>query len=352
MKLFHKVSHKKGLAPGALVYVGAKKELPAKIVVIDYDGDNYEEHEISDLRECLPYKEKPSMTWINIFGIHEINIIEEAGKLFEIHPLVLEDIVNAAQRPKTESTDDYLFTVVKMLHIDTDSGDIMAEQVSIITFKNLVITFQEFEGDVFELVRKRIRSAKRVRMLKSDYLTYALLDAVVDNYFVILENMGERIEVLEDELLNTPDESTLQQMHQLKRDTLFIRKLIWPLRETISSLTRGDEAIFSEDTIVYLRDVYEHIIEVVETLDNYRDMLTSMIDLYISTISNKMNEVMKVLTIIATIFIPLTFIAGIYGMNFQNMPELSWKYGYFALLGVMAVVAILMIIFFIRKRWF
>lgn len=350
-KLYHKISQKTGLAPGTLMYTGDKKEEAVEITVLDFDSDNYEEKKVARVEDCAACKESETMTWINFSGIHHVNVVEKAGAIFDLHPLILEDILNLAQRPKVEDFDNYTFTVLKMLRIDED-GDISAEQVSILTGKNLVITFQEESGDVFEPVRKRIREApRRVRMIHPDYLTYAIIDAVVDNYFFVLEHLGEWIEELEEVLLDKPTRATLKEVHNLKQSLIFIRKSVWPMREIIGGLIRGDSPVFREETSMYLRDVYDHTVQVIETLDNFRDMIAGMIDIYMSNASNRMNEVMKVLTIIATIFIPLTFIAGIYGMNFVNMPELGWRYGYFAVLGLMLAIFVLMLIYFRKKEW-
>ncbi len=351
LKLTHKMSRKAGLAPGSLIYLGKAKEEPPEITYMDYDAENVREMKVESIEQCADYKDTDTMTWINISGIHDVDLVEKVGKIFEVHPLVLEDILNAAQRPKSEDYDTYHYTVLKMLQLNEEGGA-RSEQVSIITRKNLVITLQEESGDVFDPVRRRIREApRRVRMLNADYLTYALIDAVVDSYFVVMENFGETIEELQDEILSAPTRSTLEEVHHLKRNLIYVRKSIWPLREIISGLTRGESKLFSAETQVYLRDVYDHTIQVIETLENFRDMLSGMIDLYLSTASNRMNEVMKVLTIIATIFIPLTFIAGIYGMNFEFMPELKWRFGYFASLGVMLVIFAGMLIYFRKKDW-
>jgi len=284
--------------------------------------------------------------------LHELDLIESLGRHFKIHPLVLEDIVNTGQRPKMEGFEDYLFLVLKMLNYDEKTNEIRTEQVSLVIGKYFVISFQEREGDVFNQVRERIRKSKgKIRKRGSDYLAYALMDAVVDNYFIVLEKMGEKTEDLEQELLTKPSSETLQAIHSLKRKLILLRKSVWPLREAVSGLTRGDSKLIKDSTIVYLRDVYDHTIQVIDTIETLRDTVSGMLDTYLSSISNRMNEVMKVLTIIATIFIPLTFIAGIYGMNFEYMPELEWPWGYFAVWGVMILVAITMCIYFKRRGW-
>jgi len=346
------VRKKVGLPPGTLVHIGEKKAEKTKITVIDYDQKDLQQKEIEKIEECFVYKEKPTTTWINIDGLHQVDIIERIGAHFDIHPLVLEDILHTAQRPKIEDFGDYIFTVLRMIYYDQEEDEIVGEQVSLILGPNYVISFQEREGDVFNPIRERIRSAKgRIRKAGADYLAYCLLDAVVDHYFPILENLGEKIESLEEELVTYPTPETLQMIHKLKRNMIFLRKSVWPLREVISGLERGESPLITEPTGIYLRDVYDHTIQVIETIETFRDMVSGMFDIYLSSVSNRMNEVMKVLTIIATIFIPLTFIAGIYGMNFKYMPELEWALGYpLALLAMIFVVAV-MLIYFRRKKW-
>jgi len=356
---FFKRQHKAaGLPPGTLIHIGEKKAEKVKITIIDYNEEKVEEKVVKKIDECYPYCEKPTVTWINIDGLHEVDIIEKIGAQFNLHPLLLEDILNTDQRPKIEDFDHYIFIILKMLLHETKLNETQFEQVSIIIGPNYVITFQERAGDVFESVRARIRAGRgRVRKMGADYLAYALIDAIVDNYFVILENIGEKLEGMEIDLMKDPTPQTLQKIHKMKRDMIFLRKSIWPLREVVSSMQRTESELIREGTEIFLRDVYDHTIQVIDTIETYRDMLSGMLDLYLSMVSNKMNEVMKVLTIIATIFIPLTFIAGIYGMNFDpdasplNMPELGWYWGYMAAWVAMTVVAILMVIYFKNKKW-
>ena len=351
-RILKKRSEKGGLPPGALVYVGEKKVEKVIITVFDYDSERYEEKELKSIEECFPYKDTPTVTWINIAGIHQVEIMEKIGNHFGIHPLAIEDILNTGQRPKMDDMDDYLFIVLKMLNYNEEDDEIDAEQVSIIIGQNFVISFQEKERDVFEPVRERIRKNRgRIRKMGADYLAYALLDSIVDNYFTILEKIGERIESLEEELVENPSTQTLQEIHSLKSGMIFLRKSVWPLREVINELERGESPLIKETTVIYLRDVYDHSIQVIDTVETFRDMISGMLDVYLSSISNKMNEVMKVLTIIATIFIPLTFLAGVYGMNFKYMPELEWYQGYFAVLCVMVIIGIGMVIYFRKKKW-
>jgi magnesium transporter len=348
----HRRSRKAGLPPGSLIHVGEIKAERTKITVIDYDEKEFREKETETAEECFAFRDTATVTWINVDGVHDGEVIGKIGSCFGVHPLILEDIMSTGQRPKMEDMGGYIYIVVRMLSFQPRKREVQSEQVSLILGPNFVISFQESIGDVFDSVRERIRTGKgRVRKMGPDYLAYALIDAVVDNYFLVLEKLGEKVEEIEEELINDPNRKTLQQIHVLKREMIYLRKSVWPLREVISGLTRTESKLVSESTGIFLRDVYDHTVQVIDTVETYRDMLSGMLDIYLSSISNRMNEVMKVLTIIATIFIPLTFVAGIYGMNFKFMPELEWHWGYFIILGVMAVVAIWMVIFFKRKKW-
>jgi magnesium transporter len=352
-RFIKRVSKKIGLSPGTLVHIGKKKIEKVRIRLIDYDETELQEKEPKTIEECFPFKDLPTVTWVNIDGLHDVKVMEKVGKHFGLHPLVLEDILNTEQRPKIEDFDQYLFIVLKMLFCDEDDGEIRAEQISLVVGSNFVLSFQERVGDIFNPLRDRIRQAKgRVRKMGPDYLAYSLLDAVVDNYFVVLEKLGEQIEGMEEELVSNPTPETLQRLHNLKREMIFLRKSVWPLREVVSRLERGESPLIKEGTGIYLRDVYDHTIQVIDTIETYRDMLSGMLDIYLSSISNRMNQVMKVLTIIATIFIPLTFVAGIYGMNFEYMPELRWHWFYpKAFWLVMLGIAAVMLVYFRRKRW-
>jgi magnesium transporter len=342
---------KAGLPPGTLVHIGHKKTDQVFITVIEYDEEQFQQREIKQIEECFPLKDKPTITWINISGIHELDVIEKTGVQFGLHPLTLEDIVNTEQRPKIEDYKDYIFIVLKALHYDADQG-LKIEQISIIIGVNYVITIQENRKDVFRPVRERIKnSTGRIRKVGADYLVYALIDAIVDNYFVVLEQLEGKIEFLEEELITNPTKTTLHLIHQLKREMLFMRKSLWPSREVINILQRGELPFINETTVVHLKDVYDHTIQVVEIIETLRDILSETLDIYLSSISNRINDVMKILTIITTIFIPLSFVAGIYGMNFKYMPELEWRFGYPVVLIFMAVVGIVMLFFFKKKKW-
>lgn len=351
-KLLKKRLKKAGLPPGTLLYIGERKLESARITFIDYDEQNFHEKQIDKIEECFPFKGTPTVTWINIDGLHQTDIIERLGKHFELHPLILEDILNTTQRPKAEDLGNYIFIVLKMLSYNDQAEAVQPEQVSMVLGQNFVISFQENIGDVFEQIRDRIRNAKgRIRKMGPDYLVYALIDAIVDGYFAILEKVGEKIEVLEEALIHDPGDEILHQIHALKRELIGLRRSVWPLRELVGGIERSESALIKESTGMYLRDVYDHTIQVIDTVESYRDMVSGMLDIYLSSISNRMNAVMKVLTIIATIFIPLTFIAGIYGMNFKYMPELEWKFGYGAVLIIMVVVATIMLMYFRKKKW-
>lgn len=352
-KLAQKMSKMVGLPPGSLVHIGEQRADKVRIDVINYNDKDFQEKMIEQIDECFIFKEKPDVSWINVEGIHQPEIIQKLGDCYGFHPLILEDILNTGQRPKIEDFRDYMYIVFKMLYHRDKSDEIVTEQISLILGQNFVISFQEgIEGDVFNQIRERIKNDKgRIRQMGADYLAYSLMDAVVDNYFVILERLGERIELLEEDLVSHPTPNTLNMLHNLKREMIFLRKSIWPLREVVGTLERGDTLLINESTRRYLKDVYDHSIQVIETIEIFRDMLSGMLDIYLSSISNRLNEIMKVLTLIATIFMPLTFIVGVYGMNFKYMPELEWRWGYPLILGVMLAVGIIMLTYFKRKKW-
>jgi len=352
-QLTKKRSKKAGLPPGTPVHIGEKRSERTKITILDYDETDFQEVEIKAVDECFPFKDKPTVTWINVEGIPQVEILERLGDCFGLHHLVLEDISTPDQRPKMEDHGDYIYTVLKMLYYNDKSNEVVTEQISLILSPNLVISFQEGkEGDVFGPIRERLRSGKgRIRKMGADYLAYALIDSIVDYYFIILEKLGEKIEFLEEELVTNPTPETVQTIHHLKREMIFLRKSVWPLREVINGLERGESSLIQESTRIYLRDVYDHTIQVIDAVETFRDMLSGMLDIYLSSISNRMNEIMKVLTIIATIFIPLTFIAGVYGMNFRYMPELERPWAYPLVLFFMLAVGLLMVFYFRKKRW-
>lgn len=353
-------SVKAGLPPGSPILVGEQKTEQIKITVLDYDQNTVEEFSPETPEDCLKYQEKSTVTWINVDGLHQVDLIEKLCSGFGLHPLTVEDILNTTQRPKLDIFEDYLFLVLKMQTYNAESGRVDMEQVSFVLGGNYLISFQEKPGDTFDGVRNRLRNQKgRISKMKADYLIYALLDSIIDNYFTVLEEISGEIEEIEEKLISSPSPETLQKIHILKREMIMLRKSVWPLREVINSLIRDEEIDLISDSIYfYLKDLYDHTIQVIDTIETFRDIISGMLDIYLSSMNNRMNEVMKVLTIFAAIFIPLTFIAGLYGMNFDpeispfNMPELSWYYGYPFALGLMLATALVLLIYFKRKRWF
>ena len=351
-KTRRKAGRRAGLPPGTLIPPeGSREGLPPVITILDYDANSFQEKKGTTLDECRPFKETETVTWINIDGLSNVALIEQMGTCFGIHPLILESILNTGQRPKIEDLGTYLYVNLKMLQYLESSRKVKIEQVSLIIGRNFVISFQEDVGDVFDPVRERIRKDGRIRKFGTDYLAYALIDAIVDNYFIVMESLGEQVEFLEEALATSPSKDMLLSIHTLKKEMVYLRKSVWPLREVIAGLERSDNPVIRDTTRIYLRGVYDHTIQVIDTLEVLRDMLSGMIDIYLSGQSYRMNEVMKVLTIIATIFIPLTFVVGLYGMNFRHMPELEWEYGYYAVLGVMAVMVAGMLAYFRRNKW-
>ena len=343
-------AEKAGLPPGSLVHIGKLKKHIPKISILDYNKDKIEEKVVKNVEECFPFRKTSTVTWINIDGIHNSKIIGDLGKEFGFHPLLLEDIMNTEQRPKMDDFEDHIFITLKLLMYN--NSHINTEQISIIIGTNFVISFQEHEGDIFDPIIKRIRENRgKTRKMGPDYLAYSLLDAVVDHYFVVLERLGEKIEDLEEESITNPHPETIRALHQLKREMISLRRYIWPLRDVISGILRSGSKLIKKTTLIYLRDVYDHTVQVMDSIETFRDILSGMMDVYLSNISNKMNEIMKVLTIIGTIFFPLTLVTGIYGMNFDVMPELRWKYGYFIVLGFMALVAGFMLYYFRKRNW-
>jgi magnesium transporter len=341
-----------GLPPGSLIHTGERKVENIEINLLDFSATSYEEKEIKDVEELSNFVRKDSTTWVNIDGLHDTGTIEKVGEIFNIHPLVLEDILDTDHRPKAEFYDGYAFIVIKMLNYNVDRDIFQSEQLSMVMGRNFVITFQEEPGDVFDTVRERIRKGLKVREHGPDYLAYTLLDLIVDTYFHMLERMGEWIENMELSIIRNPNRRRTLEINELKHDLNFLRKNIWPVREVAHVLQRHEEDLITDETQIFLNDLYDHIIQVIETVETYRDMIGNLMELYLSNISFKMNEVMKTLTVITSIFIPLTFITGLYGMNFKHMPELQTKYGYFVVLGVLVSVASFMILYFRRRKWF
>lgn len=365
------LSLKSGTPPGTLIYLGRDTKDPIRISLIEYNEHEFIEKDFFDINECFTQVQDGMVKWINVDGVHDTAMIEQIGKMFNIHPLTLEDIANTNQRSKFEDYENYLVTIMKMIFEDSrlkkESDDaLVSEQLTIILLSNqTVLSFQEADGgDVFDVIRNRLRLGKgRIRKCEADYLAYSLIDAVIDSYFDVLEKIGDEVEVLEDILIDNPSPATLHRLHNIKRQMVYFRKAAWPMRELINNLERSESALIHENTSIYLRDAHDHAIRVIDTVETYRDLLSGMMDLYMSSVSNRMNEVMKTLTIITTIFVPLTFIAGVYGMNFQkvdpvsgkmtplNMPELYSPYGYLVIWGIMITISVSLLVYFRRKKW-
>ncbi len=352
-KIGKKTSIKVGLPPGSIIHVGEQKIEKVKITLTEYDEKNVERCEINSVEEIDPYTDTPQVTWVNVCGLHDTELIKQIGEKFNIHPLVLEDILNTETRPKIEITDMYVFIAMKMLTYSPDENEIVTEQVSFILGDTFVFSFLERSDNIFHPINDRItNNYGRVRKQASDYLFYALMDVVVDQYFLVLEQIEQNIESLDDEVITSADRSQIEKIYNLKNKLLLTRRSIWPLREIFTRLIREESKLINKKIVPYLRDLLDHTIQVTETIELQREITNGIMETHLSMMSFKMNEVMKVLTIIATIFIPLTFIVGIYGMNFPNMPEMKWPWAYFALWGVMIGLSVLMLYFFKKKKWF
>lgn len=349
----HRKKSKLGLAPGSLVFTGEQKMSQVDISVLHYNEDKIEENKPNSVAETISLiKSFNGVTWINIDGLHDEKSIEEICTYLDVHKLSMEDILSVNQRPKLEEYPDYLQAFVKMISINHEDEIIEYEQISFLLKGNVLVSFQEKTGDIFDSVRKRIKESKGfIRKRGADYLLYALLDLVVDHYFIIIDSFSEKLEDLESELLRNPDKTALNRLHMLRRETLFLRRTVYPMREMVGRFEKLEEPLISDSIKVFTRDLYDHTIIVIENIEVLRDMTSGLLDLYMNTVSNKLNEIMKVLTIMSAIFIPITFIAGVYGMNFTNMPELAYKNGYFIVLGAMFLVLIGMLIFLKRKKW-
>ncbi len=341
-----------GLSPGALVHVGEKKVEKIRFSIINYDEKEITEKQDASLEECLDVKNKSGTTWINISGIHDPNVIEKFGKYFGLHSLVQSDTMNTEIRPKFVNHDEYLQVVLKIPHFNNEQHELELEQITLIVGQNFLLSFQETDGDIFDPIRKRLReSVGKIRQWKSDYLSYAITDTIVDYFYVIMEDMDSQTDTLEEKLIRNPNPDTLQHIQRLKRELAKLRKTIWPTREVIDSLDRSPSPLIANETKTYLKDVYGHTIQVMDTIESLREVVGGMMDTYLSSLSNRMNEVMKTLTIIASIFIPITFIAGIYGTNFEYIPELGWHGSYFVMLTAMVIIVIVMIAYFKKKQW-
>jgi len=350
VKFVKKRSHKSGLPPGSLVSVGDKKS-ETQIKLMDYDSGHIIEKGLVRVEECIPYKKSRSITWVQVQGLSDVARLVNLGKAMDLHPLIMEDILNTDQRPKIEDFGNYMYVVLKTLAVNGE-GEVVSDQVSIILGRNFVVSYEEKPSAVFDKIRERLRQDKgRVRKMGADYLMYTLIDAIVDNYFAVIENVEDQIDRIDEDLISKPTEEALGAINALKREMIFLRKTLWPLRETIQVMVRSDSGLIKEGTKIYLRDIYDHVIQVLDAIESFREILSGMLDAYLSSVSHRLNEVMKVLTIIATVFMPLTFIAGVYGMNFEFMPELGWKYGYPLVLVLMACIVVVMLYKFRQKGW-
>ena len=340
-----------GAPPGTLFYNGEVRIDRIKITLIEYNETEFFEQEFYDLSDCLSHVKPNMVKWLNVEGLHKPELVEAIGKFYNIHPLTMEDIVHVDQRPKFEDYDNYVVSIMKMISYTTE---VKSEQLSIILLENTVLSFQEpNNGDAFDIIRNRLRQCKgRVRRLGADYLAYALMDAVVDCYFTAIEKIGDKIEEIEEDIISDSHKKSLLQLYHLKREMIYLRKQVWPMRDMINNMVRSETTLINPSSDIYLQDLTDHVTRIIDTVETYRDLLSGIMDIYLSTNANKMNEVMKVLTIMSSIFIPVTFIAGVYGMNFDNMPELHWKYGYFYVVAGMFLLFVSMIVYFKRKNWF
>ncbi|MEN6369182.1 MAG: magnesium/cobalt transporter CorA [Thermotogota bacterium] len=340
-----------GQDPGALVHVGDARQEATRLTLFRYNAASVEETH-PDLACALPRDTESGVLWLNVDGVHDAAIIEQVGRMGDIHPLLLEDIMHTLQRPKLEDYDSLLFASLRMLQYHEERREIEDEQVSLVLGPSWVVSFQENPGDVFDPVRERIRDGRgRIRRAGADFLFYSLVDSIVDNYFVVLEHIGDWVEEVYERVTCSPSQSDVDEIRLLQRELLYMRKSIWPLREVLSRLQHGDSRLLAPETLPYLRDAYDHTVQIIDTVETFREMLSSVMDVYLSSLSNRMNQVMKMLTIITTIFMPLSFVAGLYGMNFTWMPGLATRYGYFGVLGIMVLMALGMLYYFRRRRW-
>lgn len=334
------------------MYVGADKSTPVSIQRIRYTPQGWEPPTTISPQECTPPGEGEGVVWYTIDGVHNVELLKTLGERFGLHPLVVEDISNTTQRPKLEAFDSYVFVAAKMMSFLPKTSSVASEHLSIVYGKGFVLTFLQDPGDVFAPVRQRIESGKgRIRRMGSDYLVYALLDAVVDYYFQVIEGVGEEIEALEEEVVTQPTVKTLRRLHKIKREIITLRRSVWPMREVVNALVRDESPFITNEVKIFLRDLYDHTIHVIDTIETLRDIVSGTLDVYLSSVSNKLNQVMKVLTVMSSIFIPLTFVVGVYGMNFHYMPELEWRFGYPAVWLVIVSITVGLLTLFKKKQW-
>ncbi|WP_262964432.1 magnesium/cobalt transporter CorA [Methylobacter psychrophilus] len=345
-------SEKSGLPPGSLVHVGEVHTHEHKISVINYNKSTLTRHTVKSIEELLPYKTTDTITWVIVDGLKDVSIIDAIGHYFDIHSLVLEDILNTHQRPKFEEFNDYLYIVIKAITLSNKDFNIGYEQISLLILNNFVFTFIEKPNELFNPILNRLDNDKsQIRNLGTDYLAYLIMDTVVDEYFAVQDTFDDLIESVEETLLSDPSSETLATIQKIKRELIFLRRSVSPLRELLAGIQRSESPLINEKTRRYFGDVYDHAIRIIEAIESYRDLIAGMLDIYLSSVSNKMNETMKVLTVFASIFIPLTFIAGVYGMNFEYMPELKWRWGYPVLWIFFISVSVFLLRFFKKKKW-
>jgi len=345
-------SRKAGLPPGSLVHVGEVRETQTRISIVDYNKDILEEQTVESIEQILQCRERDTVTWVNIEGLGNVELIGAIGEQFNIHPLVLEDILNTHQRPKLEEYEDYLYCVLKGISLAENVFAVDYEQISILILKDFVFTFKEKQDEIFEPVKRRLRSSKgHFRSQGADYLAYVILDTIVDSYFTLQDSLDDIVDSVEENLLTDPTAETLATIQEVKRELIFIRRSISPLREMLNAILRSESPLIEEKTLIYFRDISDHVLRISESIESSRDMVAGLLDIYITSISNKMNEIMKVLTVFASIFIPLTFIAGIYGMNFEYMPELKWKWAYPVLWAAFIAIPVILLVYFKKKKW-
>ncbi len=350
-RMVRRASDKAGLPPGSLIYVGEREEGEVEITVTGFSPDRFSEQSFHEIGPALSFDPSLAISWLDVIGVSSIETVRAIGTRFAIHPLILEDILNTRARPKLEVFDDYVYFSLKAIAIDEKTDDVTIEHVSIILGRNYVCTLQEGPDDLFSPIRERIRRDGRIRNLGPDYLAYALVDVIVDDYFEVLERLDERAEFLEEQVLERPSPATLKEIHTLKRAMVDLRHVLWPLRELVLRIERTETALIGPQVLIFFRDVYDHTIQMIETIESLRDVVAGMLDIYLSSVSFRLNQVMKVLTVFSTVFMPLTFLVGVYGMNFEYMPELRWVWSYPLLWVVMVAIAVAMLAWFRKKQW-
>ncbi len=352
MRRHRRLTPQPGLPPETPVPTGEKKVEHTEIALITYDQTHFDEKAVEAVEDCAALKGVATPTWLRVVGVHDVEMLQKLGEGLGLHPMVIEDLLDTTQRSKVEFFDDYIFVVARVFRADEGGTAVESEQVGLVVFDNLIVSFEEGGVDVLSPVKERLRTSKgRGRQMGADYLVYSLLDAIVDAYFEVIERLGQRLEDLEEAIVTDPAPSALQAVHDLRTDVSYLRKCVWPLREVMSCLARGEAVMIGESVTVYLRDVYDHTIQLIDAIETYQEIVSNLVDIYLSGVSNRMNEIMKRLTVVATIFIPLTFLVGVYGMNLKGMPEYDLPWAYPALWGVMVFVVVAQVAYFRRRKW-